>query len=335
MASRSSGAPPRIVLTTGEPAGIGPELVCRLAQQDHAAQIVAVADAGLMASCASALGLPLRIQAYSPGQAPEPHRAGTLVLQPIPLRAAVERGRAQPANAPYVADMLHWASQACLRREMDALVTAPVHKGVLNRAGMPFTGHTEFLADEAGCQVVMLLATPTLRVALATTHLPLRAVPDAIRTAPLERTLLTLHDGLRRQFGIGAPRIGVLGLNPHAGEDGVLGSEDAEVIAPLVKDLRLRGYDVSGPWSADTAFVPDRLRQVDAILAMYHDQGLPVLKASGFGQAVNVTLGLPYVRTSVDHGTALDIAAHLKADPSSLLAALQMAIQLSAGAPRA
>jgi 4-hydroxythreonine-4-phosphate dehydrogenase len=233
-------------------------------------------------------------------------------------------------NAPHVLATLTRAANGCLEGEFDAIVTAPVHKGVINDAGIPFTGHTEFFAARAHSDVVMLLVAPGLRVALATTHLALSAVPAAITAASLVRTLRILNDDLRHRFGIAAPRIAVLGLNPHAGEGGHLGREEIDIIAPALAALRAEGLQLDGPLSADTAFVPAKREQYDAYLAMFHDQGLPVLKALGFGDGVNVTLGLPFIRTSVDHGTALDLAGTGRADPASMMAAAGLAAQLAA-----
>lgn len=263
------------------------------------------------------------------------HRPGRLQLVPVPLAATVTAGQLDAANAPAVLEMLAQAADACLRGEAAALVTAPVHKGVINRAGIPFSGHTEFLAERTGTDnVVMLLASRTLRVALATIHLPLAAVPAAITRAGLTTTLTILDHDLRQRFGIARPRIRVLGLNPHAGEDGVLGSEEQSVIGPVVTALRARGLDISGPVAADSAFTPEALADIDAVLAMYHDQGLAPLKAKHFGEIVNVTLGLPILRTSVDHGTALTLAGTGRADHSSLAAALALALELAGRASR-
>jgi 4-hydroxythreonine-4-phosphate dehydrogenase len=250
-----------------------------------------------------------------------------LRVQPVKLRAAVQTGRLDPVNSPYVIEMLERATDACLSGACDALVTAPVHKGVINDAGIPFTGHTEFLA--ARCHAphpVMLLAADSLRVALATTHLPLKDVPAAVSRGLLEQVLTVLCAGLRQRFGIPSPHVLVLGLNPHAGEGGHLGREELDVIAPACETLRAQGMRITGPVSADTAFNPARMQGVDAVLAMYHDQGLPVLKYAGFGDAVNITLGLPIVRTSVDHGTALEFAGSGRATHGSLEAALQTAL---------
>lgn len=319
----------RIAITAGEPAGVGPELVVRLAQSPSASERVVVTDPGLLRERAESLGLPLRILPFDADMPAMAQAAGEVRVIPIPLRAPSRPGQLAIANAPHVLDTLRWAAQAALDGRVRAIVTAPVHKGVINDAGVAFSGHTEFFAEQAGVdQVVMMLAAGRLRVALATTHLPLRAVADAITPDSLRRTLRILDADLRRQFGISRPRILVLGLNPHAGEGGHLGREEIEVIAPVLDELRALGHDLVGPLPADTAFTPYHLPGADAVLAMYHDQGLPVLKYAGFGQAVNITLGLPFLRTSVDHGTALELAGTGRADPGSLLAAYTLAEQL-------
>jgi 4-hydroxythreonine-4-phosphate dehydrogenase len=299
---------PVIALTSGEPAGIGPELCVRaareLAGESAAARLVVIGDRGLLAGCAQ--------------------------VEHVPLARPAVAGRLDPANGPYVAAVLQRALAGCLSGEFDAMVTAPVQKSTLNDAGIAFTGHTEYLAERAGGgPVVMLLVGGGLRVALATTHLPLSEVPRNITREGLRQTLRVLDAGLRRRFRIARPRILVAGLNPHAGESGYLGREDGEIIAPAVAEAVAAGIAASGPLPADTLFVPERLAQADCVLAMYHDQGLPVLKHAAFGQGVNVTLGLPFVRTSVDHGTALDIAGTGKADAGSLIEAIQLAIELA------
>jgi 4-hydroxythreonine-4-phosphate dehydrogenase len=319
----------RLALTPGEPAGVGPELCVRIAQQAWPVELVAYADPGLLRTAARRLGLPLELVAHEPSRAPVPQAPGTLGIAPHPLATPAEPGRLDPANAGYVLDTLRAATAACQTGEAHALVTGPVHKGVINDAGIAFTGHTEFLADLTGGHPVMLLACPGLRVALATTHLPLAEVPRALDAATLERVLRILVSDLASRFGIVRPRVLVCGLNPHAGEGGHLGREEIEVIEPVVVRLRGEGLDLVGPLPADTAFTPPSLENADAVLAMYHDQGLPVLKHLGFGRAVNITLGLPIVRTSVDHGTALDLAGSGQADPGSLVAALEAALELT------
>lgn len=335
MSARSTGPLPRIAVTAGEPAGIGPELVARLAASDIAADIIAIADPRVLAAGARAAGVPLEPQPYADGSRLFERPAGSLRVIAVSTAAAVVPGQLDPRNADHVLDMLARAADGATLGEFDAIVTAPVHKGVINDAGIAFTGHTEFFAARAGREVVMMLTAPRggrdggdLRVALATTHLPLHAVPAAITPGGLERTLRILHADLLARFGLAAPRIAVLGLNPHAGEGGHLGREEIETIAPAIARLRADGLDLHGPIPADTAFVPSQLARYDAVLAMYHDQGLPVLKHAGFGDAVNVTLGLPYVRTSVDHGTALDLAGTGRADAGSLFAATRLALEL-------
>ena len=321
-----SQAAARLLLTPGEPAGIGPELVCRLACGRP--DLVAVADPDLLSATARQLGLdcPIHVLDEPADPIPEAH----LACLPVPLRAPAQPGRLDPANAAYVIDTLRLAAECCLDGRAAGMVTAPVHKGVINDSGLAFSGHTEFLAECAGVErVVMMLAAGNLRVALATTHLPLAAVPAAISAPVLTRTLEILHQDLRRRFAIDRPRIMVLGLNPHAGEGGHLGREEIEVIEPVLERLRSDGMLLEGPLPADTAFLPERLAGADAVLAMYHDQGLPVLKYAGFGRAVNITLGLPFIRTSVDHGTALDLAGSGRADTGSLAEAIALARQLA------
>lgn len=318
----------RIAVTAGEPAGIGPELLVRLAEAEWSAQLVAIADPDTLAKAAQALGKALAVTPFDADAKPATHRAGHLWVQAVPLARAVRFGQLDVENAPAVLRMLETAAQGAERGIFDAIVTAPVQKSILNDAGYAFSGHTEFFADRVGCEVVMMLLAGDLRVALATTHLPLRAVPDAIREDKLERTVRILCADLKTKFAIGAPRVLVLGLNPHAGEGGHLGREEIEVIQPVLERLRAEGLRLRGSLPADTAFLPRELAECDAVLAMYHDQGLPVLKHAGFGQAVNITLGLPYLRTSVDHGTALDLAGRGIADAGSLIAATRLAIDL-------
>lgn len=321
--------PVRIALTTGEPAGIGPDICIQLAQRPHAVQLVAIGDTGMLAARAKALNIRLQLESYQPDQW-APHRAGSLQVINLPARRPVTAGRLDPENSGYVLATLDRAVDGCRSGEFAAMITAPVNKAVINDAGIAFSGHTEYLA--ARCQAgapVMLLVADTLRVALATTHLPLSAVPAAITRDGLMHTLRVLHTGLIHRFGIASPRILVLGLNPHAGEAGHLGREEIETIAPVCEALRAEHMQLIGPVAADTAFNPQHLQQIDAVLAMYHDQGLPVLKYAGFGHAVNVTLGLPIIRTSVDHGTALELAGSGRADHGSLEAALELAVTMS------
>jgi len=317
---------PRLVITPGEPAGIGPDLLVRLAQESSAAQLIAVADPDLLSARAHALGLPLHCHTFAADTPRRPSTSAQLWVAPVPLGAPVVPGRLNAANAAYVLETLRIGCDGCLTGIFDALVTGPIHKGIINQAGLHFTGHTEFLAERCHAQPVMLLATPGLRVALVTTHLPLSQVSAAITGPHLRRVIEVLYADLSRRFGIAAPRILVCGLNPHAGEGGYLGREEIEVITPVLNDLRERGWDLVGPLPADTVFLPERLATADVVLAMYHDQGLPVLKHLGFGQAVNITLGLPIIRTSVDHGTALDLAGTDRADLGSLRAAIAAAL---------
>jgi 4-hydroxythreonine-4-phosphate dehydrogenase len=308
---------PRLALVPGEPAGVGPELCVRLAQQPRDHSLTVFGDGATLLAAADALGLPLRL--VEPGNPAE--RPGDLALVEVSNAAATRFGEPDPRNAQAVINALLRAGDGCLRGEFEGVVTGPVHKATINAGGIPYSGTTELLADQAGCPVVMMLANPTLRVALATTHLPLRAVADAITPASLTRVLRILHAALQRDFGIATPRIAVLGLNPHAGEAGHLGNEEIDTMEPVIEALRAEGMQLTPPLPADTAFLPGKLRDYDAVLAMYHDQGLPVLKFSGFEQAVNLTLGLPYPRVAVDHGTALELAGSGRANPSSLFAA--------------
>lgn len=315
-----------LLLTPGEPAGIGPELAVRLASEDPS--LVVVADPGLLERAAARVGIDIEVVELKDVTA---SATGGLRCLPVAMAEPEVPGQLEPANAAYVLDCLRVAMSTCMDGDAAGMVTAPVHKGVINDAGISFSGHTEFLADGAGVErVVMMLAAGRLRVALVTTHLPLKDVPAAITAERVGSTLDILHGDLVKRFGIESPYIGVLGLNPHAGEGGHLGREEIETITPVIENRRIGGMHLNGPLPADTAFVPTRLRDFDAVLAMYHDQGLPVLKHVGFGHAVNVTLGLPFIRTSVDHGTALDIAGTGKADGGSLMAAVSLARQLAA-----
>ena len=319
----------RIVITPGEPAGIGPELVVQLAQRDWPMELVICADPQLLTDRASTLGLPLTLLPYNADQPAHPQQARTLTVLPVALRAPVVPGQLSVANGGYVVDTLARACDGCLSGEFAALVTGPVHKGVINDAGVPFTGHTEFFEARSGtAKVVMMLATEALRVALATTHLPLREVADAITPALLREVITILYHDLQNKFGIAHPHVLVCGLNPHAGEGGHMGSEEIDIIIPLLDELRAEGMHLSGPLPADTLFQPKYLDRADAVLAMYHDQGLPVLKYQGFGRGVNITLGLPFIRTSVDHGTALELAGQGKADVGSFITALNLAIKM-------
>ncbi|EJI6848138.1 4-hydroxythreonine-4-phosphate dehydrogenase PdxA [Salmonella enterica] len=319
----------RVVITPGEPAGIGPDLVVQLAQRAWPVELVVCADGALLTERAAILGLPLSLLPYSPDAPAVPQPAGTLTLLPVSLRAPASPGQLTVENGTYVVEMLARACDGCLQNEFAALITGPVHKGVINDAGIPFTGHTEFFEKRSRAKkVVMMLATEALRVALATTHLPLRAIADAITPALLHDVIAILHHDLRTKFGLRNPHILVCGLNPHAGEGGHMGTEEIDTIIPVLDELRAQGMHLTGPLPADTLFQPKYLDHADAVLAMYHDQGLPVLKYQGFGRGVNITLGLPFIRTSVDHGTALELAGQGKADVGSFITALNLAIKM-------
>lgn len=319
----------RIALTPGEPAGIGPDLCIALAQSDLPCQLVAIASPDLLQERAKRLGLPLKIIEFN-GTAPiEPHQAGQLTVLPVDLITPVSAGQLNAANSRYVLKAISKASQGCVKGLFNAMVTAPVHKGIINNAGFAFSGHTEFIADITGGFPVMMLATPGLRVALVTIHMPLAEVPKAITHNRLRQVIRTLYNDLRARFSIDKPRILVCGLNPHAGENGYLGREEIDIIEPVLNGLRKQGLNLDGPLPADTLFTPKYLAQADAVLAMYHDQGLPVLKHMGFGRAANITLGLPIIRTSVDHGTALDLAGTGTADSGSLRYALEAALMMA------
>jgi 4-hydroxythreonine-4-phosphate dehydrogenase len=323
-----AAALPRLAVTAGEPAGVGPELLARLAMTPVAADLVAIADRDLLQRAAIRCGLTLRLEAYD-GLPRNARAAGTMRVEHVPLRAVEVPGQLDARNAFPVLATLARAADGCLDGEFVAVVTAPVQKSIINDAGEAFSGHTEFFAARAGVEVVMMLASDGLRVALATTHLPLAAVPSAITGPLLLRTLRIVHRALAAQFGIAAPRIAVLGLNPHAGEGGYLGREEIDTIVPALETLRGEGMHLLGPLPADTAFVPAMRGRYDAVVAMYHDQALPVLKSEAFERTVNITLGLPFIRTSVDHGTALDLAGSGRADASSLLAAADMALAMA------
>ncbi|WP_285721169.1 MULTISPECIES: 4-hydroxythreonine-4-phosphate dehydrogenase PdxA [unclassified Pantoea] len=319
----------RVVVTPGEPAGIGPDLTVQLAQQSWPVELVVCASPALLQQRAAQLGLSLTLRTYQPDAAAEPQQAGTLTVLPIETAETVTPGELCAANSDYVLATLARACDGCLNGEFAALITGPVHKGVINDAGIAFTGHTEFFADRAGGhRVVMMLATEALRVALATTHLPLKDVPAAVTRDCLHEVITILHRDLQQKFAIAEPHIYVCGLNPHAGESGHMGREEIETITPALNELRQQGIKLTGPLPADTLFQPKYLQHADAVLAMYHDQGLPVLKFQGFGRAVNITLGLPFIRTSVDHGTALELAGLGQADPGSFITALNLAITM-------
>lgn len=319
----------RVIITPGEPAGVGPDLVIALAQQAWPAELVVCADPALLLERAALLQLPLALREYQPDVPAQPQAEKTLTILPIALHSKALPGQLDVNNGAYVVETLARACDGCLSGEFAALITGPVHKGIINDAGVPFTGHTEFFAERSHRdRVVMMLATEELRVALATTHLPLLDVPAAITPQTLTEVITILNHDLRTKFGIDEPQIYVCGLNPHAGEGGHMGREEIDVIIPTLESLRQKGIHLIGPLPADTLFQPKYLEHADAVLAMYHDQGLPVLKYQGFGRAVNITLGLPFIRTSVDHGTALDLATTGIADVGSFRTALNLAIKM-------
>ena len=320
---------PRIALTTGEPAGIGPELCLAIAREPLACDLVCLGDRDLLAERARALNLAIAISDYDPWTR-RAHTPNQLRVLHTPLAVPSLPGTLDARNGRYVLALLDRATDGAVKGEFDAIVTAPVHKGVINDAGVPFTGHTEYLAERTGTPLpVMMLTAGTMRVALATTHLPLREVSQAITIDLLCKTIHILHTQLGRWWGIASPRIAVCGLNPHAGEGGHIGDEEIRVIGPAIAEMRKAGVNLTGPVPADTIFVPHILAQHDVVLAMYHDQGLPVIKHAGFDHAVNVTLGLPILRTSVDHGTALELAGTGRADSGSLMAAIRLAVELT------
>lgn len=323
-----------IVITPGEPSGIGPDIVLQIAQQSWDACITVIADPTMLMERTAQLSLSLQIAEVSAVTPLTPHVPGTLRVLPVRTRTTVIPGVLLPENSPYVLETLAIAAMLCKRKHADAIVTGPVHKGIMNNAGISFTGHTEFFAQQANvAHTIMLFVVGNLRVALATTHLALKDVPSAITPGLLNQTLTILHQSLQQLFNITSPKILVCGLNPHAGEGGYLGMEEINVIEPTVRALKLSGMDVVGPLAADTLFTTKNLLNTDAVLAMYHDQALPLIKYIGFGNAVNVTLGLPFVRTSVDHGTALDMAGTGNADAGSMEAAIQLAIRLASVQP--
>ena len=325
-AQRQEPAP--VAVTSGEPAGIGPDICLTLASRAFPRKLVVLADRNLLADRARKLSLSVSLRDYPSGEAAE---AGTLDVIHVPLLAPCAAGKLAPVNARYVLALIDRAMDGCSSGEFAAMVTAPVHKSVINDAGIAFTGHTEYLDEKSGSHgVVMMLAGGGLRVALATTHVPLAEVSRVLSRESLEKTLRIIFAELKHRFGITAPRVLVAGLNPHSGEGGHLGREEIEVITPVLERLRGEGLDLEGPIPADTLFVPSRLAGADCVLAMYHDQGLPVLKYASVGGGVNITLGLPFVRTSVDHGTALDLAGMGGADPGSLYSAVDMAVGLAA-----
>lgn len=320
----------RLLITPGEPAGIGPDITLQLAQEDNPAELVVIADPDLLNSRAQQLGLHIKLIECDLASTPVSHQAKTLKIIPEKLIIPAKPGELNSENAPYVIRTLERAATFALHRKASAIVTGPVNKGILNQAGISFSGHTEFFANYCHVpQTVMLFVIDKLKVALATTHLPLANVPKAITASHLRSIITILHQGLKKTFHHSSPRILVCGLNPHAGENGYLGREEIEIISPALDELRQQGMQLEGPLPADTIFTPPFIERADAILAMYHDQALPLVKYAGFGHAVNVTLGLPFIRTSVDHGTAVDIAGSGKSDPGSLIAAVKLAREIS------
>lgn len=320
----------RLAITAGEPAGIGPDLLIQLAQQKQQAELVVIADPDVMLQRAKQLNIRLSLREYKPDQTAIINSENELTILPIPCPKKVIAGKLNALNSHYVLTTLERAAQGCLCDEFDAIVTAPLHKGIINEAGIPFTGHTEFFAEKTKTALpVMMLMVDTLRVALATTHLPIAEVSQAITEASLTQVLTIIDHDLRHKFGIQHPHILVCGLNPHAGEGGHLGREEIDTIEPTLQKLKSEGMKITGPLPADTLFTPRYLNNADAVLAMFHDQGLPVLKYAGFGHAVNITLGLPIIRTSVDHGTALGLAGTGKAEIGSLVAAIDCAIDIT------
>ncbi len=325
----------RIALTPGEPAGIGPDLCLFLAQQSHSVELVVVTDPAILVERAASRKIPLRLRTFDERASPQRSEAGELAVLPVVTAVPSCAGSLDPRNARHVLETLDLAVRGCMENRFAALVTGPVHKGIINDAGIPFTGHTEYLRDRTGAQqAVMMLVTEGLRVALATTHIPLAEVSQSLDQHQLEQTLRILDISLRRYFGISKPHLLVSGLNPHAGEGGHLGHEEIDIIAPALETVRAEGLRISGPLPADTLFTPKYLAQADAVLAMYHDQGLPVLKYIGFGRAVNITLGLPIIRTSVDHGTALELAGRGEINTGSIRAALDCAVNMATHARR-
>jgi 4-hydroxythreonine-4-phosphate dehydrogenase len=319
----------RIVVTPGEPAGVGPDLVVQIAQKSWPVELVVCASPDLLYKRAKSLNLPLTLLDYQPEAEITPQRKGTLKILPIGINSSVKPGKLSISNSGYVIESLEKACDGCMNREFSALVTGPVNKCIINNAGFSFTGHTEFLAERSQTnKVVMMLVSGNLRVALATTHIPLKKVSSMITQSALDQTIRVLNSGLRKFFKIAQPRIYTCGLNPHAGEGGHVGDEEIYTIKPVLERLRCEGFNIVGPFSADTLFQKNNIECADAVLAMYHDQGLPVLKFQGFGRAVNITLGLPFIRTSVDHGTAIELAGSGKAQSGSFIEAINLAITI-------
>ncbi len=320
----------KIAVCSGEPAGIGPDIVIRAAQLGFDAGMVVIGDPEVIKARAEKIGIPLEIVDYPSRPADAVHIPGRLPIMPVQTAAPVIPGKLNVKNSRYVIRCIDKAVDLCTSGECHAMVTAPVHKGIINDAGIPFSGHTEWIARRSGAErPVMMLANGSTRVCLATTHLPLREVPEHITGDRIQSVLAVMARDIARLYGIGNPRIGVCGLNPHAGEGGHLGKEEIAIIEPAIAEMQQQGLDLVGPLPADTAFTRSQLSRFDGVLAMYHDQGLPVIKHSGFGEVVNITLGLPIIRTSVDHGTALDRAGRSDAEASSLIAAIRLAVDFA------
>jgi 4-hydroxythreonine-4-phosphate dehydrogenase len=320
---------PRILLTPGEPAGIGPDITVMIAQQDWPAEIIVIADPIILQERAAQLALPLTIEQADLTHPPRASKAQTLKILPVTAEPSTP-GQLSTKNAAYVLKTLTLAAELCLEKKANALVTGPVQKEIINQAGTPFSGHTEFFAEVSGVeQTIMLFVVNELKVALLTTHLPLAKVPSFITGDRLKKTCVLLNNELKKWFGLSNPRIAICGLNPHAGEGGYLGREEIDIMIPAIQTLQQQGLQISGPLPADTIFTPSQLIKADVVLAMYHDQALPVVKYAGFGNAVNVTLGLPFIRTSVDHGTALDKAGSSLADAESMRSAIKLALKLN------
>lgn len=318
----------RIALTAGEPAGIGPDLCIQISQFPQACELVVIADPALLLERSKQLNLNIKVELFNASNPPRTSEAGLITVHPATLKTTPRCGQLAIENSPYVVETIRQATQGCIDKVFSAMVTAPVNKGIINDAKIPFSGHTEFIADITGGHPIMMLATPGLRVALVTTHLPLSKVSSSITAKRLTSVITLLNKELKQRFSLSNPKILICGLNPHAGENGHLGYEELEIIEPVIKKLSQQGINLQGPLPADTLFTPKYLQTADAVLAMYHDQGLPVLKYKGFGQAVNITLGLPIIRTSVDHGTALDLAGTGKADTGSLKFAIKTALEM-------
>ncbi len=327
--AKTSNTLPIIVVTAGEPASIAPDICIKIAQQNWQARLVFLTDPELIVQRAEQLGIAVDIQTISKPQQSRCHKSGSMQIMPLKLAQAVQAGKLNQHNSAFVLQSIRQATQLCLQREAAAMVTPPVHKGIINDYGLKFSGHTEFIAEICQATPVMMLASKQMRVALVTTHLPLKDVASSITAEKLKQVLTILLKDLKNTFALSNPCVLVCGLNPHAGEDGHLGREEIETITPVINEFRQQGFDVQGPFPADTLFNPDKLKKADAVLSMYHDQGLPVLKYASFGEGINITLGLDIIRVSVDHGTALDLAGSGQSNPGSMHEAVKLAIELA------